>query len=153
MPVKRAKNFKYEISAGAMIFRENGDRKYLLLHYESEEAYWGFPKGHVERDKKESLEAAALREIREETGLEEKDLEIEPGFKEKIHYFFRKGDTLISKDAVYFLARAKKPEVKLSWEHIGFDWLSFKEALELIKHKNHRELLEKAENYLESKPK
>lgn len=151
MPVKRAKNFKYEISAGAIIFiEESGGRKYLLLHYESgsEKDYWGFPKGRVEREKKESLEVAALRELEEETGLKPEDAELIPAFKEKVHYFFRRGDTLISKDSVYFIARAKKPDIKISWEHVGFEWLPYEKALERIKHKNHRELLEKAEKFL-----
>lgn len=149
MPVKRAKNFKYEISAGAVIFygTPNG-RVYLLLHYESEEDYWGFPKGHVDRENKESIEAAARRELEEETGLTSEDVEFVSEFKEKIHYFFRRGDTLVSKDAVYFLARAKKQEVKISWEHLGFEWLPYSEAAGKLKHKGDQEILKKAEAFL-----
>jgi 8-oxo-dGTP pyrophosphatase MutT (NUDIX family) len=161
MPSKPRQNFAYEISAGAILFQGNGERLYLLLHYGEDKGrskrldddaanqeYWGFPKGHVDREKKESLEHTALREIEEETGLKPAEIELVPGFKKKIHYFFRRGETLVSKDAVYFLARAKKTDVRISWEHVGFAWLPFSEAVERIKYKGDREILIAANNYL-----
>lgn len=165
----RAKRFRREISAGAVIFYENRGREYLLLQYQSRapklgarqakaptgvgarqvtREYWGFPKGQVEREHKESLEDAAFREIREETGLARDELELVPGFREKIHYFFREEDTLVSKDVVYFLIRSRTKRVMLSKEHVAFDWLPYAMARGRITHKNHRELLEKVERFL-----
>jgi 8-oxo-dGTP pyrophosphatase MutT (NUDIX family) len=152
MPAKRAKNFKYELSAGAVIFYQNGGREYLLLQYETKDKYWGFPKGMVERGIKESPEDAAFREIREETGLTKENLELVPGFREKIHYFYRDADTLISKDAVYFLIRSRSKTVTLSKEHLAFEWLPFDRARERLTHKNHRRVLEKAETFLNADP-
>jgi len=57
-----------EISAGGVIYRKTGDDiEIALIHTRNR---WGLPKGHVEE--RESVEQAALREVREETGLEGK---------------------------------------------------------------------------------
>ena len=55
-----------ETSAGGVVFRlEDGQPMYLLIR----DSYhnWGFPKGHLQNG--ELPEAAALREVAEETGL------------------------------------------------------------------------------------
>lgn len=71
-----------------------------------------------------------------------------PGFKEKIHYFFREADTLVSKDVIYFLIRSRTKLVTLSKEHLAFVWLPYQEAQGRITHKTHRRILEKAEQFL-----
>ena len=73
-----------EVSAGAIIFRKEGNLNYyLLLHYTS--GHWEFPKGHIEKGENEI--ETVKREIAEETGL--KDIKIIDGFKERIKYFFK----------------------------------------------------------------
>lgn len=60
-----------ETSAGGVVFRQDADRTLVLLIRDAHRN-WGFPKGHVEGD--ETPEDAAVREVREETGL--RDLQI-----------------------------------------------------------------------------
>lgn len=143
MPVER--------SAGAIIFRkEEGKTYYLLLHYPGlrhSKSYWDLPKGHIEKGEKE--EETARREIKEETGLE--DIKIIPGFKEVIKYFFCWQEKNILKFVSFFLAETKTREVKLSKEHIGSDWLPFKESLERLAFKNAKEILKKANKFLSQK--
>src|SRR6185312_5043727 len=55
-----------ETSAGGVVFRTEGTERLYLLIRDSYQN-WGFPKGHLEHG--EQPEAAALREVREETGL------------------------------------------------------------------------------------
>lgn len=138
-----------EKSVGAVIFRREKEKiHYLLLHYppsaKSTKDYWDFPKGHMENEEQEI--ETAKREIKEETGL--KDIEFVKGFKEGIKYFFRFEGKNISKTVAYFLTEAKNGEVRISQEHIGFEWLSYPEALERLTFKNSREILEKANNFL-----
>lgn len=127
-----------EKSCGAVVFR---GKKYLLLHYES--GHWDFPKGHMERG--ESEEQTAIREVKEETGL---DVDIIPGFMEKITYFFKKNGRLIGKDVIFLIGRAKSEDARLSYEHKAYKWLAYEEALELITFKNSRNVLKKAHDFL-----
>ncbi|MBW2976896.1 NUDIX domain-containing protein, partial [Candidatus Woesearchaeota archaeon] len=128
---------KRERSAGAVVFRKDKEALYLLLHYEAK--HWDFPKGNVEANETD-LETIK-REIQEETGISE--IEVIKGFKEKLHYFYKLKGELVSKDVVFYLAKTKAKEVKLSFEHIGFKWLPYKKAIEQLTFKNAKEILKK----------
>ncbi len=134
---------KKEKSAGAIIFKKEGkSKKFLLLHYE--EVHWDFPKGHVEKNETE-LETAK-REIEEETGLNE--LEFLKKFHETISYYYKRGGKIYHKEVVFFLAETGESAIKISKEHVGFEWLEFGKALEKLTFKNAKELLKKANDFL-----
>ena len=132
---------KNQKSAGAIVFRrEEGKIYYLLLDYGK---HWEFSKGMVEQG--ETDEQTTLREIKEETGLV---VELVQGFKESIKYFYFWEGQKISKTVIFFLAEAKSKDVTISHEHKGFQWLEFKEAMENITFKNSKDILEKADKFL-----
>jgi len=131
-----------EKSVGAILFVKEKEPRYLLLHYEA--GHWDFPKGHVEAGEQEPDTIA--REVEEETGI--KNIEIIGSFKEKIHYFYKVNNELMSKDVIFYLAKAKTEEVKLSFEHIGFAWLSFDKAMEKLTYRNAKDILKKAREFL-----
>lgn len=132
-----------EVSAGAVVFREADDKiEYLLLHYES--GHWDFPKGNVEKGEAERETVA--REVEEETGL--LAIEFVEGFKEEIRYFYKREGKTIAKRVVFYLSEAKEGEVKLSYEHIGYDWLPYNEALDKLTYKNAKDVLRKANDFL-----
>jgi 8-oxo-dGTP pyrophosphatase MutT (NUDIX family) len=139
-----------EKSAGAIIFRkENNKIFYLLLHYpgashRAEKDYWDFPKGHIEKGEK--IEDTVKREIFEETGL--KDIKILSGFKETIKYFFKFEGENILKFVTFFLAETKEKNVQISFEHIGYEWLPYEEAIEKLTFKNAKEILKRANKFL-----
>ena len=70
------------VAAGGLVYNDAGE--ILFIHRKGR---WDLPKGKVE--KKESLEAAALREVEEETGV--KDLRITKYLQETYHIFQRGG--------------------------------------------------------------
>lgn len=141
-----------EKSAGAVIFRKEGDKIfYLLLHYPSSKRsakdYWDFPKGHIEKN--ETLEETVRREVEEETGL--KDIKLVKGFKEWIKYFFRADGKNIFKIVTFLLAQTQNKEIKISSEHTGFKWLPYEEALGQLFFQNAKEIIKKANDCLSKK--
>jgi len=138
-----------EKSAGAIIFRKSENKIfYLLLHYprnsSASKNYWDLPKGHI---KKEETEARAMRrEVFEETGI--KDLKLVSKFREVIKYFFKRKGKIIFKMVVFYLGETKNKEVKISDEHIDYDWLPYEKALKQLTFKNAKEILKKAHLYL-----
>ena len=132
-----------EHSAGAIVFRKTrGTVWYLLLHYE--EGHWGSSKGHIENN--ETIEETARREIREETGLT--DIQFFKGFKERNQYFFWSKGERIFKTVTFLLARTQTAEIKLSFEHIGYEWLPYEAAIEKITFADEKKVLQRAQQYI-----
>lgn len=72
----------YEISAGGVIYRPADGMPMVCLIKTPPHGHWQLPKGLVEKE--ESLENAAMREVKEETGLDG----ISNGLIDKIDYWF-----------------------------------------------------------------
>jgi 8-oxo-dGTP pyrophosphatase MutT (NUDIX family) len=136
-----------ENSSGIIVFRRVlGQRLYLLLHYHYRGDYWDFPRGNIRED--ETPKEAAIRETEEETGLLAKQLRIVEGFEEQARWFYRLEGQTVHKKVTYFLAETENENVKISEEHIGAKWLIYEDALNLLKYRNSKKLLQKAEKYL-----
>lgn len=134
MPIER--------SAGAVIFKSRGNKiYYLLLRYKAR--HWDFSKGKIEKG--ETPKEAAIREIKEETGIAE--IKFMPGFKETIRYFYKRDEKIFLKIAVFFLAQTEKKRVKISQEHQDFKWLPYEKALKQLTFSKAKEILKKANDY------
>lgn len=133
-----------EQSAGTVLFvEEDNEKKFLLLHYPT--GHWDFVKGKIENN--ESLEQAAIRETKEETGIT--DIEFIKGFKEKIEYSFKFDGDIVQKEVIFFLAKTNTKQVEISYEHLDYVWLDFNNALNKITYENAKNVLKKSKNYLE----
>lgn len=136
-----------EISSGAVIFRKDKEILYLLLYKKARNHYrelWDFPRGNI--NKNETVKENIIREVKEETGIE--DLGFVEDFKEKIKFFYMKEGKTINKEVTYYLAETKVKEIKLSEEHDNFKWVSYEEAMTLITFENTRKILVKANKIL-----
>ena len=131
-----------EKSCGAVVFANDTEVKYLLLHYEA--GHWDFVKGNVEPN--ESEKDTVIRELKEETGIV--DAKFIEGFREKIEYFYRRQGNTIHKEVIFFLIEAHTEKVELSYEHVGFDWQDYQRALEKLTFKNAKDILQKAHEFL-----
>lgn len=138
-----------QFSAGIIIYRldQNNTRLYLLLQYPSK--YWDFPKGKLEINEK--WVDAALRETKEETGLD--NIIIEDNFEHQYSYTFNdfKGNK-IEKTVVFFIGRTcENSQVTLSYEHIDYLWLGYEQARIQIHFETVRFLLDEVETFLINK--
>lgn len=138
---------KDETSCGAIIFylRKN-EPVYLLLKYTN---YWGFVKGGIEKNESE-LETVK-RETKEEAEIS--DLKLINGFRHEIGYFFKSKGQTIKKKVIFLLGKISEEEsknVKISFEHEDFKFLEYEEAQKMLKHKNEKEILLKADEFLKN---
>ena len=122
------------------MFRIEGGQPKVLLIRDSYKN-WGFPKGHLEDG--ERPEAAAVREVQEETGL--KDLRIR-GPADTIEWHFRFRGDPIHKVCHFFLMES--PRSRTSPQRAegitACRWTSFDEAERLLSYRNAREALRRA---------
>jgi 8-oxo-dGTP pyrophosphatase MutT (NUDIX family) len=126
-----------ETSAGGVVYRlHQGGALFLLI----KDSYqnWGFPKGHLESG--ERAEDAALREVREETGID--DLAMR-GRIETIDWYFRFRGQLIHKVCHFYLMETS--QAMTNPQHAegitACRWVSFEDARAAISYANARKVL------------
>jgi len=135
----------HEKSCGAVVFFRNVQLEYLLLQYEA--GHWDFVKGNVEPNESET--DTVLRELKEETGIvATQTIEV---FRERIQYFYRRQGETIQKEVVFYLIQADTEKVELSFEHVGYAWLDYPDALERLTFKNAKDVLQKADAFLQAR--
>jgi len=137
---------KFEKSCGAVVYtKENGLIKYVII--QSKNGVFGFPKGHVEKNETES--ATALREIREETGLNVKLID---GFKEESSYCFTLNGEEITKNVIYFLGEYNnQTPVAQETELNGIFLMDYNTAISVFQFDNLKQTLTRAHTFLTNK--
>lgn len=131
----------YERSCGAVVFHEIGGVMRFLLIKNKRSAHWSFPKGHVERG--ESDEQAAVREVKEETGI---DICIVDGFKAKSEYSIQRK---IEKVVYIYAATCESTRTTIQEEEIeDYLWLDFQKAMKNLKFENDKNILYRVNEFL-----
>ena len=130
-------DLKKEKSCGCIIIK-NGK---VLLVYEKNRNFWGFPKGHVEKGETEI--ETALREVKEEVGL---DVDIDVEKRYTLNYIIRNE---IDKTTVLYIAKPKNEKLVVQENEIeNVKWCDFKEALNTLTFDNWKELFREVINDL-----
>ncbi len=147
-----------EKSAGIVVYRMHPKEglQFLLLYLHGN--YWNFSKGGIEEGESET--EAALRELSEETGLN--NIQLIPNWRQQTHFFFKQDregvSELIKKDLILYLAQAPADAPvditdKVGKHEVinGYAWMDYKSALRYLKFKNLKQILEEANSLITSK--
>lgn len=129
-----------EYSAGIMAYGYRGGRRLYLSVVD--DGFYGLPKGHIEKG--ETEEMAAIRETKEECGLE---LTPMPHFKCQVNYINRYG---VRKYVTVFIRRVGSVE-KLPVAEKGLTslWLSYEELKKRVRYSEQKRLLDYIDSYID----
>ena len=124
-------------SSGAVVFDRDGR---ILLLRRADEAIWCLPKGTLEPG--ETAETAAMREVREEAGLQVEIL-VSVG---EVHYqfYWPPDDVNVDKTVSYFVARRTAGRILLESTFSRAKWCTRSEALRLLHYENDRSVVHAA---------
>ena len=132
-----------QISAGGVAFRRTESGPETAIVCMKPKLRWQLPKGIV--DPGESPQATAVREVREEAGVETQLIQL----IETIEYWYRsvrnKQPVRYHKFVHFYLLEYRSGDVA-DHDHEVEEarWVSFEEALEMLEFKSEREVVEKA---------
>ena len=133
-----------QFSAGGIVYKKDSSGVQVLLIQntsivDEHKSYWGFPKGHIEPEEKS--DAAALREVKEETNI---DAQIVKKLGQSKYTFTWQGEKIF-KVVIYFLMKYISGDVKHQVEELeSAQWVKAEEAMNLLSFKKDKVFLEQA---------
>lgn len=127
-----------EQCAGCVVLNEDNQVCMIV-----EKGKYLLPKGHLEE--KETLKQCAIREVKEETGL---DAEVIDGYEYKIEYKLSEYRP-IRKEVTFFLSKTKQTKFHCNLDEVDTAyWMSIDEAIKKASKSNIKEVLIEAKKYM-----
>lgn len=139
---------KQQVSAGGVAFRRRGARLFVALISVGDKPRWQLPKGLV--GKNEPVEEAAMREVREETGLETEM--VEPIDTVEYWYFAaaRGARIRFHKSVHFFLLRYKSGKTSDHDHEVNeARWVEIGKAEEMLAFASERKVVTRAREMIE----
>jgi 8-oxo-dGTP pyrophosphatase MutT (NUDIX family) len=157
---------KREFSSGGVVFKKTNANTLWLATCSSPSKlypllYWRLPKGWIddESDKpgpfargekkadEKILQKAALREVREEAGIDAKIIKKVGTYK---FFFYKSGEKYLKFVTYYLMEWEKDLPEGFGFETSEVGWFPLKETTDKLKRKSEKEVLEKANNMIDS---
>ena len=134
---------KKQTSSGGIVFNKNKNPTTVLLVKHAGTDYWGFPKGLVgDKNKNESIETAALREVEEEGGIK---AQILAKLTTPTHYQTSWRGEPIEKTVYYFVMEYLSGDPKNHDSEVSkAEFLTIDKAFETLTYQNDKENLKEA---------
>ena len=138
---------KFEFSAGGVVYKETLDGIQILVAQHSQHHGWGFPKGRIGDTKRgESKEEAAIREVKEETGIE---VTIIQPLSPETYWFVWEGEK-VKKTVYYFIMEhAGGDTQKRDMEMEQVEWLPIQEVENRLTYPSDKKVWQEAKIVLE----
>ena len=133
---------RFEFSAGGIVFKKEKDKTFVLVAQHSQHHGWVFPKGLIgDHQKGENKEATALREVKEETGIDAKIIKaLTP-----VTYWFVFEREKVRKTVYYFLMEYIGGDIgKHDHEMEAVEWLSKEKVEERLTYSSDKKVWQEA---------
>ena len=127
-------------AAGGVIIKSSNRERKVVICFREKENLWSLPKGKPENG--ETITQTAIREVREETGI---DTDILEKIATIDYIFLNNRGTTVKKKVHFFLMKSKGGNIE--YHDNEFDkvtWVNLEDAKHLLTHKNELHVLEKA---------
>lgn len=139
---------KYQFSAGGIVYKNESDQTLILVSKHSQHHGWVFPKGLIgdkEDNKDQTKEETAVREVKEETGV---DGEIEKEITPVTYWFVFEGEK-IKKTVYYFVMKFVGGDItKHDHEMEEVEWINRNEVLSRLTYPSDKEAWKEAEKII-----
>lgn len=138
---------KFEFSAGGVVFKKEKDKTFILIAQHSQHHGWVFPKGWIDREKKETKEDAALREVKEETGIIGKIIKpLDP-----VTYWFNMDGEKIKKTVYYFVMEFAGGDINEHDDEMeNVEWIEKADVMEKLTYKSDKDVWKQAKQVLDT---
>jgi 8-oxo-dGTP pyrophosphatase MutT (NUDIX family) len=133
---------KFEFSAGGVVFKKDNGQLKILVSQHSQHHGWVFPKGIIgDNIKGENKEETAVREVKEETGIEAKILKpLNP-----VSYWYVFEGQKIKKTVYYYIMEYTGGDFKeRDMEMEDVEWLNVEEVEKRLTYKSDKEVWQEA---------